>query len=277
MKNRKNRIATVLGGIVLFLIMLYVARMHILSGYFLWVMRHDTEKLDRIPTARALEPVTPTHTLTATIGDLRFEVPFTEQELTRKIASSTVAAYVSNERRVVVFYMAESDQYQLKFVLNQFPQFFDPPFASNADVYAGIQALTYSGTHFFKSPLLMWKDTMLLLNKDILTPENNGAYTLSLQEGFSGWEFLTSATSTIMVMFSPSDAEYSFAFTGLSQGERDAILASVRENETAATAAVSFFKTRFRSPHLRLGPSHSRRGSLANAARGRVPTAPLPW
>ena len=89
--------------------------------------------------------------------------------------------------------------------------------------------LTPADIHFFSSNADSLSKSILLTLKSKMQFISTPIYSFTTQNGFRGFEFVPSATSTLVELFSPKDEQYEVLISGATPLETDAVLQSFKE------------------------------------------------
>ena len=101
---------------------------------------------------------------------------------------------------------------------------------TNYDFYNAILNTKYSDIVPFSNPAQSVPKASLLMLKGLLVPENAITYSFKNNNGIQGFEFVSSATSSSITFFTPSDFQYELIIKNLSREQIDHVLESLKED-----------------------------------------------
>lgn len=165
-----------------------------------------------------------------TFDGIAFQVPWNDLSYERGTTTQALYFGTNTDRHIVVAFPALPDEPLAQD--EKGVQFFGSDLKTNYGSYREAAHVTPHDIDLFASPKVFLPKAILLIDKSVIIP-GWPSYEFTNANGVRGFEYVSSATSTLTEYFTPNDVHHTLLIKGATIEESDAILQSLREVSAA--------------------------------------------
>ena len=203
-----------------------------MATYLLWELR-TSEVAKQIPTEKELFSRLASSGTIFSYETVTFMTPWSTVDTARG-ESTLVVKFEQGDHSIVIF-KEPSLRTELMGDDPQLQKFWGDNLKTDYDIYKTLSFVTTKDINLWLPASSLLPQVILLTLKSSVVPTAPfGAYSFTNKNGIRGFEYRTSATSTIATFFTPKDERFTLIVAGATSDETDVILQSLSSSGVVA-------------------------------------------